>query len=354
MTERAATDRLGTRAAYVLEAVARQAAVMDELRARARSGESGPAGVAAWMGVARQAERYLQEVAAWRVARGLEELGPELDARHDALKSAAGSARGHLDATDAATRAAGRRRLGLRVAVVGKGGAGKTMISATLARLLARRGRRVLAADLDTNPGLAFSLGLGPDAAGAPLAVQKHPGAPYGWDLAAGVTPAEAVERFALEAPDGVRFLSVGKIDDPEKRAAKRTLAAVRRILGVFGEPDWDVIGDLEAGPTTPFECYHAFADHVIVVVGPAWRSALTARRLLPLFGDVPVSVVANRFGDEPDHPGLEPVVRVPFDPEVARAERLGVAPLDHCGRSPAVEAVEQLAELLLSKEVPS
>lgn len=53
----------------------------------------------------------------------------------------------------------------MKLAVVGKagkGGAGKTSISGTLARLLARRGHRVLAVDGDPNPALALSLGIPP------------------------------------------------------------------------------------------------------------------------------------------------------------------------------------------------
>jgi CO dehydrogenase maturation factor len=45
------------------------------------------------------------------------------------------------------------------VAVVGKGGAGKSLVAGTLARLLARRGWPVLALDSDVLPGLTFSLG---------------------------------------------------------------------------------------------------------------------------------------------------------------------------------------------------
>ena len=350
----AASEERSPREAYVLGTLARQASVVDDVEASARATTGQPERATAWMGVARQVERYLGDVAVWRRARRLTSLAPDIEAHRRALAAVARAARDEVAGLDDATRAAARDRLGLRLAVVGKGGAGKTMISATLARLLARRGRPVLAADLDTNPGLAFSLGLGlgDGASGVPLALEEHSGAMYGWQLEEGVTPAVAVGRFAAEAPDGVRFLSVGKIDDPDKREPKRTIAAVRQILGGFGEPGWDVIGDLEAGPTTPFERYHAFADRVIVVVGPAWRSALTARRLLPIIGDVPVVVVANRFRDEPDHPGLEAVLRVPFDPDVAEAERLGLAPLDHCPRSPAVRAVERLAELFLPQEV--
>jgi len=48
----------------------------------------------------------------------------------------------------------------MRIAVAGKGGAGKTTISATMARLFAQRGFRVNALDDDPNPNLANALGL--------------------------------------------------------------------------------------------------------------------------------------------------------------------------------------------------
>ncbi len=48
----------------------------------------------------------------------------------------------------------------MRLAVAGKGGSGKTTLAATLARLMARKGRRVNAVDDDPNPNLAVALGL--------------------------------------------------------------------------------------------------------------------------------------------------------------------------------------------------
>ena len=337
-----------------LDHLSSQAAVVDAVRARADATSGRPDRCLAWMGVERQAERYLREARPWSTARRMQRFESELGSHIAGLESAAADARKEIDAADPATRDAARRRLGLRIAVVGKGGAGKTMISATLCRILARKGRKILAADLDTCPGLAISLGLGlgDEASGVPMAVEEHAGAAYGWRLATGVTPEQAVDQYAVTAPDGVRFLSLGKIDEPEKQAAKQTVVAVRQILNGFGEPDWDVLGDMEAGPTTPFERYHSFADQVVVVVGPAWRSGLTARRLLPIVNDVPTVIVANRFRDEPDHEGLEPVMRIPYDPDVAAAERIGVAPIDFCPDAPAVKAVEKLAELFLPQEV--
>jgi CO dehydrogenase maturation factor len=48
----------------------------------------------------------------------------------------------------------------VKIAVSGKGGAGKTTISATIARLFAQRGYSVLAIDGDPNPNLGVALGV--------------------------------------------------------------------------------------------------------------------------------------------------------------------------------------------------
>src|SRR5215218_7858762 len=48
----------------------------------------------------------------------------------------------------------------MKLAIAGKGGSGKTSISGTMARLLARDGRKVLAIDGDSNPNLALTLGI--------------------------------------------------------------------------------------------------------------------------------------------------------------------------------------------------
>lgn len=304
-----------------------------------------------WLGVERQAKSFLRHLASTPASRRPQELEADFDDHEARLRAALARAREQLEAADPASVEEARSRLGVRLALIGKGGAGKTVISSTLSRLLARRGRKVFAADLDTNPGLAYSLGLPVTEAGLPDEVlEEQPAAPYGWQLAAGVTPMDVVERFAAVAPDGVRFLGLGKIGAVDKDQARRSVAAVQQVLLGVGAPDWDVVADLEAGPTTPFENYHAFSDDVAVVVGPAWRSAMTARRLLPMVGDRRTIVVANRFRDEPDHPGLTPQMRIPYDPDLAQAEREGLAPLDACPGSPAVGAISRLADLLTGR----
>ena len=349
----AATTDLTPRDEWAIETLSRQQAVLADLAAAAADGPDEVARCQAWLATSRQSRTFLRHLGPWSASAGLDPSLPEV-ARHRVLLEAEGdrAERGQRD-FDHETRARARSGLGIRLAFVGKGGAGKTFVAATLARTLARQGRRVLAVDLDTNPGLAYSLGLGPADAALPAdAVEPRAGANYGWQLAAGLTPRVVVDRYAAAGPDGVRLLSVGKIGTVDKLAPKQTVAALLAVLLGFGWPGWDVIADLEAGPTTPFERYHAFADDVAVVVGPAWRSALTARRLLPMVGARRMAVVANRFRTEPDHPGLAPVVRIPADDAVAAAERRGLSPFDACPGSPAVLAVAGLAATLLARPV--
>jgi len=326
----------------------RQRVVLDDLASRA-------ADPRAWLAVERQAASYDRHLGTWLAKeRFFPGARAEMAEHRKALGSYADRARAEVADVDPGTLAATRSTLGIRLAVIGKGGAGKTVISSTLSRLLARTGRKVFACDLDVNPGLAVSLGLPPTEAGLPLeAVEEHPGSIYGWQLTGAMRPVEVIERFAEVAPDGVRFLGLGKLSTTDKAAAKQSVAALVHLLLGMGEPDWDVIADLEAGPTTPFERYHAFSEDVVVVTGPAWRSAMTARRLLPMVEDRNLTVVANRFRDEPDHPGLAARFRIPFDPDLAEAERQGLAPLDACPDSPAIAEISRLAALFANQEVP-
>ncbi len=101
----------------------------------------------------------------------------------------------------------------MKVAVVGKGGSGKTTTSAVLARTLARGGRTTLALDCDSNPNLGISLGLGEDATERLVSVRDAVDA---GDEQHASTPDDLVERFGTDAPDGVRLAVVTAIQNPE------------------------------------------------------------------------------------------------------------------------------------------
>jgi CO dehydrogenase maturation factor len=344
------TRELTRRDEWAIQCMDRQLLVLEDLAARATD-------VPAWLALERHANSYARHLGTWLAKDTIFPGARDRMRLHQAdLAGCADRARAEVAGVDPEALDAARAALGIRLAVIGKGGAGKTVTSSTLARLLAQNGRKVFACDLDVNPGLAISLGLPASEGGLPDgAIEEHPGSIYGWQLTGDMTPIQVVEKFATVAPDGVRFLGLGKIGPAsegagtEKSAAKQSVAALVHLLLGIGEPDWDVIADLEAGPTTPFERYHAFSEDVVVVVGPAWRSAMTARRLLPMVEDRRSIIVSNRFRDEPDHPGLAARFRIPFDPELAEVERQGLAPLDACPDSPAIVALTRLASLFMS-----
>lgn len=101
----------------------------------------------------------------------------------------------------------------MRIALVGKGGSGKTTLAGILARQLARDGWEVVALDCDANPSLGISLGIGVEAterlAGIRQALDEG-------EAEHAPTVTEMLRRFGAEAPDGVRLAVASKIDQPD------------------------------------------------------------------------------------------------------------------------------------------
>ncbi|MDQ6858783.1 MAG: AAA family ATPase [Chloroflexota bacterium] len=103
----------------------------------------------------------------------------------------------------------------MKIAVVGKGGSGKTTVAAILARSLAAQGRSVIALDCDTNPNLGLSLGFGLERTNELAAIrQSMDEAPEGEAVHA-ESAAELLARFGASGPDGVRLAVVNKIEKP-------------------------------------------------------------------------------------------------------------------------------------------
>ncbi len=106
----------------------------------------------------------------------------------------------------------------MRIAIAGKGGTGKTTISGTLSRVLARRGRNVLAIDADTTPNLSAMLGIPAETAQQMTELprnmmQKQP-QPDGSTKTVFIADSEQIiSDYSAPGPDGVRLLVMGKVN---------------------------------------------------------------------------------------------------------------------------------------------
>lgn len=253
----------------------------------------------------------------------------------------------------------------MKLAVVGKGGAGKSVLAGTLARVLARRGQRVLALDSDTMPGLAFSLGA--DMPAVPLlTAAAERGPDKRWRFVPGVGPVRAVQRYSSVAPDGVRLLQIGKTGGeglaPLMGATNAFYMTIHGLSRAATFRNWVVLGDLPAGPRQVAFDWAPYAERFVLVVEPTWQSMLTARRIRRIAttarSGVDVSLVVNKATGQSDAERVGtflemPVLAaVPVDEDVRAAELRGVAVLDLAPEGPAVRAIERLTDRLQERSL--
>lgn len=243
----------------------------------------------------------------------------------------------------------------MRIAVAGKGGAGKTTISATLARLGARRGLSVVAIDADANPNLGAALGL---SAGLARSVRAIPSALVSRRLGgAGLnSPVEDVlDSYAVVAPDGVRLLAMGAPAHAEEGCLCSAHAVVSAVIEDLGaDPQRLVVVDMEASPEHLSRGTIRHVDVLCLVAEPYYRSLETVRRMAALAAELPVAilVVANKVRSSADIDAItEFCVRhdlvlagaVPWSDEVGAADRARTATIDWPGAEPVTEAISAM-----------
>ena len=143
--------------------------------------------------------------------------------------------------------------------------------------------------------------------------------------------------------------------------------ATVRSVIEAAGAGPQDVcILDTEASPEHLSRGTALYADAMLVVVEPYYKSLETGRRMAALGADLGlkrVALVANKIKDERDSAAvhqfaakneLEIAAEIPFDETMVTAERAGVAPLDHDPDAPVVKAVAQLASSFVASGSPA
>lgn len=178
----------------------------------------------------------------------------------------------------------------MKIAICGKGGSGKSTITALLAKSMARRGRRVLVVDMDeSNLGLHRYLGMGGhDSLMALLGGKAEYGKrAQGAKLAGKASIFEGKWKFEdipgdmVEEKDGIKLLSMGKIRKFGEGCACPIGMLSKQFFDnlVLSEGDV-VIMDTAAGVEHFGRSVEKGFDYVIAVVEPSYESVLLAKRI--------------------------------------------------------------------------
>ena len=244
----------------------------------------------------------------------------------------------------------------MRVAVAGKGGAGKTTVSATLARLCGRAGYPVIAIDADPNPNLATALGVPPGATALALPPSVVSRRLVGHALTDSVT--DVLGRYGTAAPDGTLLVVISAPDRAGEGCLCSSHAAVAALLADLREEDEQrpVVVDMEASPEHLARGTATDVDMMLLVTEPYYRSLETTARLASLAAQTSVGtvqVVANKIRSPADaeavrefceRHALRLAAEVPWSDAATAADRGGRPLIDAFPDDPAVRAVAQLA----------
>ena len=247
----------------------------------------------------------------------------------------------------------------MKVAITGKGGVGKTTLSATLARLYAAEGRTVLCADVDPDANLGLALGLTEEEVNAIVPISKmrslieeRTGATKD-NLFYKLNPqvSDIPDTYAKEV-NGVKLLVMGTVETGGSGCVCPEHVMLKAVLSALSfRRDDVVIMDMEAGLEHLGRGTASVMDQFIVVVEPGARSIQTYQKVKQLAADIGVHrvrVVGNKIRGEADRQFIES--RIPaedilgfisYNAEVIDADRNGLSPYDV---SP--KAVEEIREI--------
>ena len=248
----------------------------------------------------------------------------------------------------------------MKLAIAGKGGAGKTTISGTLARQLARQGFGVLALDNDLNPNLPLTVGIEAERMTDLPTMSADIVEVRDGQLVLTQTIDQIKEAHAMEAPDGVTVLVAHEPKKADTGCMGRYHLAMRAVVGAHpNSQNYIVILDTEASTEHLKVGTAKHVDVLYAVVEPYYKSLESGRRILALARDLGIehlALLANKvrdgelevvqeFADEHD---LGVIGAIPYDEVFHHAERAAVAPIDYDPDSPAVRAIGKLARKLV------
>ena len=259
----------------------------------------------------------------------------------------------------------------MKIAVTGKGGVGKTTLTALLAYAYSEQGYRVLAIDADPSPCLGAALGfprnllagLRPIAEMEDLIYERtgaQPGSTGGY-FKLNPRVDDLPDRFSATYR-GIRLLELGAVEMGGSGCICPESAVLRTLIThILLRRDELVLLDMYAGVEHLGRATADAVEAMIVVVEPTARSLGTAAQIKSLANDLKIGrllLVGSKVQGEDDQryiaensPGIPVLGFLPHDPRVREADRQGASLYDLAPELAA--AAGRLAEAL-SASAPS
>ena len=257
----------------------------------------------------------------------------------------------------------------MKVAISGKGGVGKTTVSALLAETYVQRGREVLAVDMDPSPSLADALGVPDDLRSALRPISEmdelieertgaKPGASGGF-FTLNPRVEDLPDRFSV-LHRGVRLLEMGRAETGGAGCICPESAMLRALFThLLFRRDEVLLLDMYAGVEHLGRATVDFVDAMLVVVEPSRRSLTTADQIEEMAHDIGLTrlwLVGNRVRNPEDLAFLEAAAtggrllgHLPDDPAAIEADRRGDPVFDAAPslRGPVAEIADALDRLI-------
>jgi CO dehydrogenase maturation factor len=230
----------------------------------------------------------------------------------------------------------------MKLAISGKGGVGKTTISAILALLMARRGWKVLALDADPVSNLAAALGFSPEQRKQIIPVSQHKalieertGArvnEYGQMFKINPEVSDIADKFAITSR-GVSLLVMGAVRKGGGGCACPENVLIRALVADLvlhrGEA---LVMDMEAGIEHLGRATAGGVDALIVVAEPGRMAVDCARRIISMAREIGLKrcfLIGNKIVDTDDEeflrsafPGNSFLEMIPHSGEIRNGER--------------------------------